>query len=82
MRWITEKETGRVLQPGDRCTKTGDRVTEAFQSKHPQDRTQITESLDSYPDRPPELTPVEITDDTVTEVAGRLLGGDGPGGTD
>ena len=25
VRWITEIETGRVLQPGDRCTKTGDR---------------------------------------------------------
>ena len=26
VRWITERETGGVLQPGDRCTKTGDRV--------------------------------------------------------
>ena len=39
-------------------------------------------SLDSYPDRPPELVPVDITDDVVTAVAGRLSGGSGPGGTD
>ena len=26
VQWITERETGGVLQPGDRCTKTGDRV--------------------------------------------------------
>ena len=24
VRWITEWETGVVLQPGDRCTKMGD----------------------------------------------------------
>ena len=26
VRWITERETGGVLQLGDRCEKTGDRV--------------------------------------------------------
>ena len=39
-------------------------------------------SLDLYPDRPLELTPVDITDDTVTAVAERLSGGAGPGMTD
>ena len=39
-------------------------------------------SLETYLDRPPELVPVDITDDTVTEVAGRLSGEAGPGGTD
>ena len=82
VRWITERETGRVLQPGDRCTKTGDRVTEAFQSKHPEDRTPITASLDSYPDRPPDLTKVDINNDTVTVVAGRLSEGARPGRTE
>ena len=26
IRWINERETGGVLQPGDRCKKTGDRL--------------------------------------------------------
>ena len=30
VRWITKRDTGRVLQPGDRCTKTGDRVMEVL----------------------------------------------------
>ena len=47
MRWITEWETGRVLQPGDRCTKTGDRVMEVLRAKHPEARTPTAASLDS-----------------------------------
>ena len=82
VRWITERETGGVFQPGERCTKTGDRVMEVLCSKHPEARTPTAASLDSYPDRPPELTPVVITDDTVTAVAGRLSGGAVPGGKD
>ena len=79
VRWITEQETGGVLQPGDRCTKTGDRVMEVLRTKHPEARTPTSASLDLYPGRPPELTPVDITKDTVMAVAGRLLGGAGPG---
>ena len=82
VRWITEQDTGGILQPGERCTKTGDRVLEVICTKHPEARTPTAASLDSYTGRPPEITPVDITDDTVTAVAGRLLGGAGPGGTD
>ena len=82
VQWITKRETGGVLQPGYRCTKTGDRVMEVLRAKHPEAQTPTAASLDSYPDRPPELTPVDITNDTVTAVAGRLSGGSGPGGTD
>ena len=82
VRWIMERDTGGVLQPGERCTKTGDRVMEVLRTKHPEARTPTAESLDCYTGRPPELTSVDITDDTVTAVAGRLLGGAGPGGTD
>ena len=38
--------------------------------------------MESYTRRPLELTPVDITDYTVTAVAGRLSGGAGSGGTD
>ena len=82
VRWITEMEAGGFLQPGDRCTKTGDRVMEVLCTKHPEAWTPTSESLDSYPGRPPELTSVDITEDTVKVVAGRLSGGGGPGGTD
>ena len=82
VRWITESKTGGVLHPGDRCTKTGDQVMEVLRSNHPEARTPTAASLDSYPNRPLDLTPVDITDDTVTEVAGRISGGARPGGTD
>ena len=40
------------------------------------------ESLDTYPENPPEMFPVDITDDVVTAVAGSLWGGAGLGGTE
>ena len=55
---------------------------EVLRTKHSEARTPTAANLDSYPGRPPELTQVDITKDTVTGVAGRLLGGAGPGGTD
>ena len=70
VRWITKRDTGKVLQPRDRCTKTGDWVVEVLRSKHPEAWTPTAASLYSYPDRPRELTPVDIMDDTVTAVAG------------
>ena len=82
VRWITEQETGGVLQLGDQCKKTGDRVMEVLCAKHPEARTPTAASLELYPDRPPELTPVDITNEMVTAVAGLFSGGAGPGGTD
>ena len=55
---------------------------EVLHTKHSKACTPTADSLDSYPDIPPELVPVEINDETVTEVAGRLSGGAGPVGTD
>ena len=54
---------------------------EVLRTKHLEGRTPTAASLDSYLGRPPELTPVDITKDTVTAVVGRLLVGAGPGGT-
>ena len=82
VRWITEKETGGVLQPGDRCTKMGDWVMKVLRAKHLESRTPTAASLELYPDRPLELTSVDTTDGTVTAVAGRLSRGARPGGTD
>ena len=33
--WITKRETGSVLQPGDRCTKTGELVMEVLRAQTP-----------------------------------------------
>ena len=82
VRWITEREKGGVLQLGERCTKTGDRVMEVICTKHPEARTPTAASLDSYMGQPTKITPVDINEDTVIAVAGRLSGGAGPGGTD
>ena len=57
-------------------------MLEVLHTKHPEARTPTAASLDRYTRRPPELIPVDITDDMVTAVAGRQLGGDGPGRTD
>ena len=80
VRWITERETDGVLQPGDRCTQTGYQVMEVLHIKHPEARTPTAASLDAYPGRPLELTLVDITNDTVMAVAGRLSGGGRTGG--
>ena len=57
------------------------RVLEVLRAKHPEAQTPTAAILTSYNGCPPELTPVDITYDTVPAVAGRLSGGAGPGGT-
>ena len=52
VRWITDIETGGVLQPGDMCTKTGGPVMEVLRTKHPEAQTPTAASLDSYSGRP------------------------------
>ena len=49
-------------------------------TKHPNARPPSASSLDTYTGRPLELVPLDITDDTVIEVSGRLSRGAGPGG--
>ena len=41
VRWITERETGGVLQPEGLCTKTGDHVVEVLHTKHPDARPPV-----------------------------------------
>ena len=82
VRRITERETGGVLKLAELCTKIRERVMEVLQTKHLDERPPTAASLDTYPDRQPEIVPVYITNDTVTAVAGRLSGEAGLGGTD
>ena len=82
VRWITERKKRGVLQPNDHCTKTGEPVMEVLRTKNPDARPPSEASLYASPDNPLEMVPVDITDDMVSAVAGRLLGGAGPGGSD
>ena len=82
VRWITERENGGVVLPEDNCMKTGERVMEVLRTKHPNARPPLAACLDAYPRNPPEMVPVDIADNVVLAVAGRLTGGAGPGGTD
>ena len=68
--WITERDTGGVIQTEELCTKTGERGVEVLRTKHLDARPPYAASLDKYPDRPLELVPMDITEKTVTEVAG------------
>ena len=45
VRRITERETGGVFQPGEWCTKTGDRVMEVLRAK----QEALTSALDGAP---------------------------------
>ena len=55
---------------------------EVLRTKHMDAQPLSAESLDAYPKNPPEMVPVDITDNVVTAVAGRLSVGAGPGGAD
>ena len=57
-------------------------MLEVLHAKHPDARPPSAACLDAYPGKLPEMVPVDITDNVVSAVAGHLLGGAGPGGTD
>ena len=82
VRWITEREKGGIIQPEGHCTNTGDLVLEVLHAKHPDARSPSDACLDAYPGTPPEMVPVNITDNVVLAVAGCLSGGARPWGTD
>jgi hypothetical protein len=85
-RSLTSRDGGGVLQPDDKCTKTGHPVVEVLRSKHPDLREppsvgSETGAFEPY-DVEPTAIPVDITADDVESVATRLSGAAGPGGTD
>ena len=57
-------------------------MMEVLRTKQPKAQTPTAANLDSYLRRTPEITPVDITEDTVTVVAGGLSGGAGQGRKD
>ena len=61
--------------------KTGDTVLDVLKSKHPPARMPDEADLPEYAEIP-EFIEVNVTEETVEEVANTLSGGAGPGGTD
>ena len=55
-----------MLRPVDMCTKTAERVVDVLRTKYPDSRPLTTSILDTYLNRPLELVPVDITNNTVT----------------
>ena len=45
VRWITERETGGVLHPRDRCKKTGGRVLEVLCAKQQRRAGKVTRDV-------------------------------------
>ena len=78
---ITDREKGRVLQPGEICPKTGKPVLEVLRSKHPGARPTTAGIFEAYGVKPPEFVPVDVTGEMVASVARNLLGAAGPVGT-
>ena len=76
-----DEDEGRTTARGE-VYKDGERVMEMLCTNHKEVCPPSAANLDSYPDRPPEIVPVDITENKVTAVAGRISEGSGPGGTD
>ena len=70
--WIAKREMGCVLQPEEHCTKIGERMIEVLSTKHPEARPPTASSLDSYPGQPPDLSPVNVTEDMVMKITGHI----------
>ena len=70
---------GGVLNPKELCTKTGESMMEVLRTKHLDAQPLTATSLNTYPDHPPEIVPVDINNNTVMEVVRQLSGVSEPG---
>ena len=86
-RTLTDRGGGSVMAPTDTCTKSGRPVLEVLRSKHPPMREPQAigvrgGAFEEYEDGVPTTIPIRISSDTIEEVAVKLSGAAGPGGTD
>ena len=70
-----------VLLPGETDEKTGETIFDVLKSKHPAARVPEASEMEDY-DILPDFVDVDITEDIVEQVARRLSGSAGPGGSD
>ena len=81
VRWITERKGGGVLDGEETDTKTGLLVKDTLKSKHPNHRIPLLKDLTTY-DNVPEMLHIDITENTLAEVAKDIKGSAGPVGCD
>ncbi len=81
VRWLTEREKGGVLLPGDTDEKTGENIFDVLKSKHPAATDPDPSEMEDY-EILPDFVDLDVTEDTVEQVARRLSGSAGPGGSD
>ena len=77
--WITDRDKGGVVRPGEISPKTDQPVLEVLRSKHPEYRPPMASNLEAYGGKPPVLVPVGITDETVATIARKFSGAPEPG---
>jgi hypothetical protein len=81
VRYLTDREKGIIMMPDENDDKTGDSVATVLESKHPDARVPNVSFLPTFPNTP-DFMDLDITEDSVEKVAGRLSGSAGLGGTD
>ena len=81
VRFATLRGEGGVLKGSDVDSKTGKTVLEVLHSKHPEAVAPDATVLEDY-DILPEMMELDVTSETVTEVAAALSGAGGPCGVD
>jgi hypothetical protein len=81
VKYLTETEKGGVMMPDEIDEKSGLTVKDVLESKHPAATTPQPSTLHPY-DVTPEFSSVDITHDTIEQVARNLSGSSGLGGVD
>eukprot|EP00957_Ditylum_brightwellii_P093755 7138249-Ditylum_brightwellii.AAC.2 len=52
VRWLTGQEKGGLIFPDDRCTKSGELMSEVLQTKHPETVEPQVEAFKMFPNVP------------------------------
>ena len=81
VKFLTQTEIGDVLQPTNTDEKSGLSVEAVLNSKHPDARIPEVSEFPKYANLP-DFVDLDITSETVNQVAGVLRGSAGLGGTD
>ena len=73
VRYISEKEKGRVLLPSDIDEKSGDEVSEVLRSKHPEGRDVGSDKMPIFDDCQ-DILDIEVSEAHVEQVGKKMNG--------